>query len=89
MAEGLPGTAAGKARCDEHPTGLDGTVAREIVRDDQRQEFVDVHVRDKHQLGLKNWFEQTTRMLWPRASRKCWKWPATATGRPMRKPSPN
>ncbi len=33
-------------------------VAREIVRDDQWQEFVDVYVRDKHQLGLKDWFEQ-------------------------------
>jgi cobaltochelatase CobN len=32
-------------------------VAREIVRDDQWQEMVDVYVRDKHQLGLKNWFE--------------------------------
>lgn len=34
------------------------TVAREIVRDDQWQEFVDVYVRDKHQLGLKGWFEK-------------------------------
>lgn len=33
-------------------------VAREIVRDDQWQEMVDVYVRDKHQLGLKQWFEQ-------------------------------
>src|SRR5690606_21551420 len=33
-------------------------VAREIVRDDQWQEMVDVYVRDKHQLGLKKWFEQ-------------------------------
>jgi cobaltochelatase CobN len=33
-------------------------VAREIVRDDQWQEFVDVYVRDKHQLGLKKWFER-------------------------------
>jgi cobaltochelatase CobN len=32
-------------------------VAREIVRDDQWQEMVDVYVRDKHQLGLKRWFE--------------------------------
>ncbi|MFC5300742.1 cobaltochelatase subunit CobN [Azospira restricta] len=32
-------------------------VAREIVRDDQWQEFVDVYVRDKHRLGLKQWFE--------------------------------
>lgn len=33
-------------------------VAREIVRDDQWQEFVDVYVRDKHKLGLKDWFEK-------------------------------
>ncbi|MFA7291241.1 MAG: cobaltochelatase subunit CobN [Rhodocyclaceae bacterium] len=33
-------------------------VAREIVRDDQWQEFADVYVRDKHQLGLKEWFEK-------------------------------
>jgi cobaltochelatase CobN len=32
-------------------------VAREIVRDDQWQEMADVYVRDKHQLGLKRWFE--------------------------------
>jgi cobaltochelatase CobN len=34
------------------------SVAREIVRSDQWQEFVDVYVRDKHQLGLNRWFEQ-------------------------------
>ena len=33
-------------------------VAREIVRDDQWQEMVDVYVRDKHGLGLKDWFEK-------------------------------
>jgi hypothetical protein len=33
-------------------------VAREVVRDDQWQEFMDVYVRDKHRLGLKDWFEQ-------------------------------
>jgi cobaltochelatase CobN len=33
-------------------------VAREIVRDDQWQEMVDVYVRDKHDLGLKDWFER-------------------------------
>ncbi len=33
-------------------------VAREIVRDDQWQEFVDVYVRDKHKLGLNQWFER-------------------------------
>ncbi|CAG0957022.1 cobaltochelatase CobN [Methylophilaceae bacterium] len=31
--------------------------SREIVRDDQWEEFVDVYVRDKHKLGLKQWFE--------------------------------
>ncbi|MGN6829608.1 cobaltochelatase subunit CobN [Paucibacter sp. M5-1] len=33
------------------------SVAREIVRHDQWQEFMDVYVRDKHNLGLKRWFE--------------------------------
>lgn len=33
-------------------------VAREIVRDDQWQEFVDVYVRDKHKLGVRDWFER-------------------------------
>jgi cobaltochelatase CobN len=33
-------------------------VAREIVRDDQWQELVDVYVRDKHELGLREWFER-------------------------------
>lgn len=33
------------------------SVAREVVRHDQWQEFMDVYVRDKHQLGLKQWFE--------------------------------
>lgn len=33
-------------------------VAREIVRDDQWQEMVDVYVRDKHKLGLADWFER-------------------------------
>jgi cobaltochelatase CobN len=33
-------------------------VAREIVRDDQWQEFVDVYVKDKHKLGLAQWFER-------------------------------
>ncbi|MDC8758302.1 cobaltochelatase subunit CobN [Janthinobacterium fluminis] len=33
-------------------------VAREVVRDDQWQEFVDVYVRDKHRLGVKDWFER-------------------------------
>ena len=34
------------------------SVAREIVRDDQWQEFADVYVRDKHKLDLKDWFER-------------------------------
>jgi cobaltochelatase CobN len=33
------------------------SVAREVVRDDQWQEFMDVYVRDKHHLGLQRWFE--------------------------------
>lgn len=33
------------------------SVAREVVRHDQWQEFMDVYVRDKHELGLKRWFE--------------------------------
>ncbi|WP_256081124.1 cobaltochelatase subunit CobN [Massilia sp. YIM B04103] len=33
-------------------------VARETVRDDQWQEFVDVYVRDKHKLGIRDWFER-------------------------------
>jgi cobalamin biosynthesis Mg chelatase CobN len=59
------------------------TVSREIVRDDQWQEFVDVYVRDKHKLGLKTGSRRTTRTRWRKASNACWKWPATATGRPM------
>jgi len=34
------------------------TVAREIVRDDQWQEFADVYVRDKHKLGIQQWMER-------------------------------
>ena len=34
------------------------TVAREIVRDDQWDEFVNVYVRDKHQIGVRRWLEQ-------------------------------
>ncbi|MCW2313631.1 cobaltochelatase subunit CobN [Rhodoferax antarcticus] len=34
------------------------TVAREIVRDDQWQEFADVYVRDKHKLGIPQWMER-------------------------------
>jgi cobaltochelatase CobN len=76
---------------------LDGTnnfwgwtaVAREIVRDDQWQEMVDVYVRDKHKLGLKQWFERTTRTRWRRPSSACWKLRARATGRPTPKPWPS
>ena len=56
MAEGYSGTLQVLDSMNNF-TGWT-TVAREIVRDDQWQEFVDVYVRDKHQLGLKNWFEQ-------------------------------
>lgn len=45
------------AGCHQQLLGLDA-VAREIVRDDQWQEMVDVYVRDKHKLGLTKWFEQ-------------------------------
>ena len=34
------------------------SVAREVVRHDQWQEFMNIYVRDKHALGLKRWFEQ-------------------------------
>jgi len=34
------------------------SVAREVVRHDQWQQFMDVYVRDKHRLGLKDWFER-------------------------------
>lgn len=34
------------------------SVAREVVRSDQWQEFVDVYVRDKHKLGLNQWLEK-------------------------------
>ncbi|MBN8487332.1 MAG: cobaltochelatase subunit CobN [Burkholderiales bacterium] len=40
------------------------SVAREVVRDDQWQEFMDVYVRDKHQLGLKQWFESSNPHAW-------------------------
>ena len=36
------------------------TVAREIVRDDQWQEFADVYVRDKHNLGLRQYMEKNS-----------------------------
>lgn len=34
------------------------TVAREIVRDDQWQSLVEVYVRDKYDLGVREWFER-------------------------------
>ncbi|HET9049152.1 MAG TPA: cobaltochelatase subunit CobN [Chiayiivirga sp.] len=34
------------------------SVAREVVRDDQWEEMVNVYVRDKYKLGIKDWFEQ-------------------------------
>lgn len=56
MAEGYAGTL----QVLDATNNLWGwtAVAREIVRDDQWQEMVDVYVRDKHQLGLQGWFEQ-------------------------------
>ncbi len=33
-------------------------VARDIVRDDQWEEMANVYVRDKYELGLKEWFEK-------------------------------
>ncbi|MFV0282807.1 MAG: cobaltochelatase subunit CobN [Castellaniella sp.] len=33
-------------------------VAREVVRDDQWEQMADVYVRDKYDLGLKEWFEK-------------------------------
>lgn len=56
MAEGYSGTLQVLDAMNNF-TGWT-TVAREIVRDDQWQEFVEVYVRDKHRLGLKNWFEK-------------------------------
>ncbi len=32
---------------------------RQVVRDDQWQEFHEVYVRDRHQLGLRRWFERS------------------------------
>ncbi|WP_374594746.1 cobaltochelatase subunit CobN [Aquabacterium sp.] len=56
MAEGYAGTL----QVLDATNNLWGwtAVAREIVRDDQWQEMVDVYVRDKHKLGLKDWFER-------------------------------
>ncbi len=56
MAEGYSGTL----QVLDSVNNFSGwtTVSREIVRDDQWQEFVEVYVRDKHKLGLKQWFAQ-------------------------------
>ena len=56
MAEGYAGTLQVQDATDN----LWGwtAVAREIVRDDQWQEMMNVYVRDKHQLGLDAWFEK-------------------------------
>jgi cobaltochelatase CobN len=61
------------------------SVAREIVRHDQWQEFMDVYVRDKHQLGLKpTGSSSTTRTRWRRASSACSKPRGSGSGRPTR-----
>jgi cobaltochelatase CobN len=51
---------AGSLQMLEGITNFTGwtTVAREIVRDDQWQEFADVYVRDKHQLGMRQYMEK-------------------------------
>lgn len=56
MAEGYSGTL----QVLDSVNNFSGwtTVSREIVRDDQWQEFVEVYVRDKHKLGIKQWFAQ-------------------------------
>lgn len=40
------------------------SVAREVVRHDQWQEFMEVYVRDKHRLGLRDWFERHNPHAW-------------------------
>ena len=56
MAEGYSGTL----QVLDATNNLWGwnAVAREIVRDDQWQEMVDIYVRDKHRLGVQDWFER-------------------------------
>ena len=56
MAEGYAGTLLVLDGIDNFAGWQ--SVAREVVRHDQWQEFMDVYVRDKHDLGLKNWFEK-------------------------------
>lgn len=56
MAEGYAGTLE-VLDATNNLWGWTAT-AREIVRDDQWQEMVEVYVKDKYQLGLDAWFEQ-------------------------------
>jgi cobaltochelatase CobN len=56
MAEGYAGTLEVTAAMNNFWGWT--AVAREIVRDDQWQSFVDVYVRDRHQLGVREWFER-------------------------------
>jgi cobaltochelatase CobN len=56
MKEGYAGTTAMLDSMNNF-TGWT-TVAREIVRDDQWQEFADVYVRDKHNLGMRQYMEK-------------------------------
>ncbi len=56
MAEGYAGTLAVLDSINNFAGWQ--SEAREIVRHDQWQEFMDVYVRDKHQLGLQRWFAQ-------------------------------
>jgi cobaltochelatase CobN len=56
MAEGYAGTLQVLDGINNF-AGWQG-VARELVRHDQWQEFMDVYVRDKHALGLAQWFER-------------------------------
>lgn len=57
----------GSDRRDEQLLGLDCGGTREIVRDDtQWQEFADVYVRDKHELGLRDSFEHEESKRWRR-----------------------
>jgi cobaltochelatase CobN len=56
MAEGYAGTLEVTAAMNNFWGWT--AVAREIVRDDQWQSFVDVYVRDRHALGLREWFER-------------------------------
>jgi cobaltochelatase CobN len=56
MAEGY----SGSLEMVDSANNLTGwtTVAHEIVRDDQWQQYAEVYVKDKYNLGLKEWFEE-------------------------------